>query len=102
MNALLKLRKKIDLCDRELVNVFTRRFFLVKKIALFKKQNNIKSLDTIRWREVLGQTLFLSKKKGLSSGFMKHIMNLIHKESLRIEKHIISQKPKYAPRNQKK
>lgn len=90
MNNLLKLRKKIDECDRELIKIFSKRFSVVKKIALYKKENNLRPLDAGRWREVLGKIMRLSSRKKISRKLVKSVMDSIHEESLRIEKSIIS------------
>lgn len=92
MNKLLKLRKDIDKCDRELVRILSLRFSLVKKIALYKKENNFKPLDSARWKKVTDKILFFSAKRELPLKLIKSIMDSIHKESLRIEKKIVSKK----------
>ncbi len=90
MNSLMKLRKNIDQFDRELINIFYKRFSVVKKVAMYKKQNNLKPLDSTRWHEVVSKMVRLSKKKKIPENFIKSIANSIHKESLRIERNIIS------------
>ena len=86
MNNLLKLRKKIDACDRELIHILSKRFFLVKKVALHKKAHKLKPLDPKRWQEVVNTVSSLAEKKRIPKKFVESFMNLIHKESLSIEK----------------
>ncbi|OGI66610.1 hypothetical protein A3H53_02455 [Candidatus Nomurabacteria bacterium RIFCSPLOWO2_02_FULL_40_10] len=95
MNNLSKLRKDIDKCDRELINIFSKRFSVVKKVALYKKERNLKSFDPKRWREVVDKMMLLSKKNKIPEKFVQSILDSILKESLRIEENIISKNSKY-------
>ncbi len=96
MNNLLRLRKNIDEYDKKLIDILSGRFAIVKKIALYKKREKLKPLDSARWQGILDKVLNLSRKKKISKKFIQSIMNSIHKESLRIEKNIISKNSKYA------
>ena len=96
MNNLLRLRKNIDEYDKKLIDILSGRFAIVKKIALHKRENNLKAFDHQRWQEIVNRMLRLSDKKKISPKFIQSIMNSIHKESLRIEKNIISKNSKYA------
>ena len=90
MNNLLKLRKDIDVCDRELIHILSQRFHLVKKVALYKKAHKLKPLDSKRWQEVVNTVFSLADKKIIPKKFIQSFLNLIHKESLSIEKSIHS------------
>lgn len=91
MNDLSKLRKNIDACDRQLVDMLSKRFSLVKKIALYKKENNLRPLDSARWQKVVNKITALSIRKKAPRALIKSIFDSIHQKSLVIEKNIISE-----------
>lgn len=77
-NQLEFLRKQIDELDDQIVSLLAKRMKTVKKIGQLKKKNNIQVFDKERWQKVIR-----SKK-----GFVKKIWEIIHDESLKIEKSI--------------
>lgn len=97
MNNLSKLRKNIDACDRQIVDVLAKRFFLVKKIAQYKKENKLKPLDSARWQKVVDKVATLSAKKKAPAALVKSIFDSIHQESLAIEENIISKSEQGLP-----
>ena len=52
---LQELRKEIDSIDRELVDLFSRRMDVASRVAAYKKEHNIPTLDARREREKLHQ-----------------------------------------------
>lgn len=77
-NQLEDLRKQIDEIDESIVTLLAKRMKIAAKIGRLKKRNNIPVLDQSRWQKIVK-----SKK-----GFIKKIWEIIHKESLKIEKNI--------------
>ncbi len=102
MDNLSKLRKDINKYDRELINIFSKRFSVVKKVALHKKEKNIEPLDLKRWREVVSKAVHFGNKKKISEEFITAIMNSVHNESLHIEKDIISKSARTVQKNTRK
>lgn len=47
-NSLEKLRLQIDLIDQQIAILLEKRFDVVKKIANYKKENNLPTLDKSR------------------------------------------------------
>ncbi len=77
-NKLIELRDQIDSIDKSIVNLLEKRIKIVKKIGQLKNKNNLPLFDKSRFSEVMK-----SKR-----GFMKEIWQIIHEESLKIEKEI--------------
>lgn len=69
-------RKQIDTLDEQIVNLLAERMKVVKKVGVFKKQQNIPPLDPARWQKII------KTKKG----YVKKIWEIIHEEALKIEK----------------
>jgi len=85
-------RKKIDSLDKALITLLGERESVVKEIGVYKAQNNIPALQADRFKQVIQKSIEAGKKEGLSETFVTELMNAIHKESLRIEEEIKSQK----------
>jgi len=78
MKNIEDLRKQIDEIDESIVTLLAKRMKIVKEVGVFKKKNNLPPLDNKRWKEII------KTKKG----FVKKIWEIIHDESLKIEKKI--------------
>jgi len=80
------LRQQIDILDKELIGILSKRLKVVNKIGDLKKQLKIPALQPKRWQEVLKSRKNLAHKLKLNENFIEDIFNLIHKEALKIEK----------------
>ena len=87
-SELLKIyRDQIDSLDKEMIYLLFRRFELVKQIWLVKKDDWIKNpLDIDRWEKLMKDNLDFAKEYSLNQDLIKDIWDMIHKESLKIEK----------------
>jgi len=85
-------RKKIDSLDKALIALLGERERVVKEIGVYKAKNNIPALQADRFKQVIEKSIEAGKKEGLSETFVTELMNAIHKESLRIEEDIKTQK----------
>ena len=85
-------RKKIDSLDKTLISLLGERERVVKEIGVYKAQNNIPALQADRFKQVIQKSIEAGKKEGLSETFVTELMNAVHKESLRIEEEIKTQK----------
>ena len=85
-NKLENLRKEIDYIDNEIVELFAKRFDVVKQIGEFKKENNIPVVDNNRFAKVLEKVGNIATKNGISPNFIKKIYNTIHEYSCELEK----------------
>ena len=84
-NKLEELRKEIDKCDKQIVDLFSKRFEIVKQIGKFKKENNIPVVDNNRFQKVLEKVANIAEKQGVSKDFINDIYNIIHKYSCELE-----------------
>ncbi len=79
MTELENLRKKINEYDKELTFLFEKRMEIVKKIAEYKRDNNIPVENTEREKEVIkNNSAFLNDESlnGYFSEFMKNIFKI--------------------------
>lgn len=80
------LRKEIDALDRLLLEILKKRFRLVQKIGTLKQKLNLPVLQPGRWKIMQEIHSKRAGKLGLDVTMVGALMNLIHKESLRIQK----------------
>jgi len=85
MNKLDLLRQQIDRADKKILITLKQRLQIVRKVGVWKKQNDIPVLDRKRWQIVLKSKIRLGKKLGLNGMFIKKIYEQIHQEALKIE-----------------
>jgi len=78
-------RKQIDDIDEDLITLLAKRVVIIRKIGTFKKKHKISPLDKKRWEDILSLQLKKSEKLGLTQEFVKDVLNLIHKYSLKIQ-----------------
>ena len=81
-------RKKIDAIDKKIIILLGQRSAIVKKICQWKKTNNIPALDKKRWPEVLQTRIKIARNLDLEKDFIEEIYEIIHKNSLKIEKQL--------------
>lgn len=84
-NQLEELRKMIDELDEEIVQKLSSRLKICEKIGEYKRDNNVTILQVKRWEEVTGKWLSLAPALGMSDDFTKKLLQLIHKESIRMQ-----------------
>ena len=84
-NKLEEYRKQIDIIDTKIVELFSKRFELVKQIGKIKKENNIPVVDNNRFQKVLEKVENIAEKQGVSKDFINDIYNIIHKYSCELE-----------------
>ena len=83
------LRKRINVIDLEILQKLRERMFIVEKIGIFKKENNIEVLDSSREESLLN---FLKNcnikvfKEKKNEEFITDLWNVIMKYSKEIQK----------------
>ncbi len=85
-NILEKYRNQIDFFDSEIVNLLHERFEIVKLVWEHKKKNNTKILDDKRWKKVLEKVTNQADVLWLNPILVYNIYDMIHEESLNLEK----------------
>ena len=98
---LKSLRRKIDRADRALLRALGDRQATVARIGKLKAQAGIAAHQKSRWAQVIRERRKLGQKRGLGANFTEAVFNLIHAESLRIQKRVPPRKPKRKPNRRK-
>ena len=84
-NKLEEYRKQIDTIDTKIVELFSKRFELVKQIGEIKQKNKIPVVDGNRFQQVLEKVKKIAEKQGISKDFIEEIYNIIHKYACELE-----------------
>ncbi len=85
-NELEKMRLEIDKIDSEIVQLFAKRFEVVRKIGTLKKANGVEIVDKNRWKKVLEKVENLAEKNGISTKFIYEIYEKIHDYACELER----------------
>lgn len=91
-NLLEKLRFEVDHLDHELLNILSQRNEKTKQIGDYKKQNNITVLQISRLRKMIQERLDYGNNLELDNNFILKLLQLIHKESIRVQTDIMQEK----------
>ena len=89
-SALQLLRSKIDTLDQEIINLFNQRFSIVEKIGDYKKENKVTVFQPERWNEIIESRKKTAKALDIDLNFIKDYIDLIHKESIRLQTEIVN------------
>ena len=91
-NALHILRSQIDTMDQEIINLFSQRFKMVEKIGAYKKENKVTVFQPERWNEIIESRKNTADVLEIDLNFIKEYIDLIHKESIRLQTQIVNNK----------
>jgi chorismate mutase len=81
------LRKEIDRADSALLTILAKRVLRSKKIGALKKKSGAKSVvDAKRKKQMIAARIALGKKKGLSPRLIREVFEVIHKDSVKIQR----------------
>ena len=83
---------KIDIIDTQLIEILAKRMKIVHEMGKYKRDHNITILQIERWRELINSRLETAGKHGMNRDFLLHILQLVHKESIRIQTEILNKK----------
>ena len=86
------IRNEIDDMDHELLNILNRRNKKTKEIGNYKKQHSITVLQIERLRIMMKERLIYAQDLGLDSNYINKLLQLVHKESIRIQTAIMQEK----------
>ena len=84
------LRKQIDECDNELMNLLAKRMRVCREIGQYKKEHNMTVLQASRYNEILEKRGAQGSLCGLSADSVARIFEEIHEESVRQQLEIIN------------
>ncbi len=97
MNGIEEHREKIDQIDKELIDLLAKRFIYSSNIGRIKERQGISVLQSSRWDKILSSRKEYAINAGLSEKFTEEFLNLIHRESLRIQDEISGSEDEDAP-----
>lgn len=82
LNELEKLRTKIDIVDKQVIELLGKRMKIANDIGILKKENNVAILQAERWKKVMNRMLKESKTENLSEEFILRVYRAVHQESI--------------------
>ena len=85
-----ELRRQIDECDNDLMEVLAKRMRICREIGTFKKEHNMTILQTGRYNEILDKRGAQGSLCGMDAEFIKQVFEAIHEESVRQQMEIIN------------
>ena len=84
------LRKQIDECDDDLIQILAKRMRVSREIGTYKKEHDMTILQTDRYSEILDKRGAQGAQCGMDAEFMRKIFETIHEESVRQQMEIIN------------
>lgn len=94
MSELDNIRDEIDEVDKELTELFEKRMGLVRKVADYKKKNDLPVLNSKREKEVIAKNVLYLKDKEFSKVLEAFFINLMNVSKALEENEIGSPKEK--------
>ncbi len=85
-----ELRRQIDECDNDIIEVLSKRMRVCREIGTFKKEHNMTILQTHRYNEILDKRGAQGALCGMDADFIRHVFEAIHEESVRQQMEIIN------------
>ena len=82
------LRNDIGLIDQEILDLLSQRLAIVEQAAKLKKEKLAAYFELNRWKTVLSDAKKNSDRLNLDENFIDELMNLIHKESLKLHQKV--------------
>ena len=89
--SLNELRKQIDECDNDLIQLLAKRMRVCREIGTYKKEHGVNILQTGRYNEILDKRGAQGALCGMDQAFIKKVFEAIHEESVRQQMEIINQ-----------
>ena len=88
LKQLEALRRKIDAADKQILAQLAKRARVSRDIGKVKRGAGMPILQPARWTKALGERLKRARKLGLHERYVKALLAIMHKESLRIQKRV--------------
>lgn len=85
------LRKQVDECDNELMNLLAKRMRVCREIGKYKKEHNMTVFQASRYSEILDKRGAQGALLGMSPEFIAQVFEHVHEESVRQQVEIINQ-----------
>lgn len=90
IDILESMREKIDSLDLQLLELLSQRMEIIEQIGEYKMKNNMAIIQLRRWEEMIKLRVEVGERLGLSPEYVKDLLRLVHKESVRKQADLIS------------
>src|SRR4030065_1933776 len=90
LDVLGELRQQIDIFDDHLIALIEQRMKVAETIGVYKKENNITILQSVRWDEIVKRVMIKGQAKGLTPALMDTIFKAIPQESINHQMRIMN------------
>lgn len=87
-------RTEIEKIDDNVFQLLKERMTIAEEIGKYKKENNITILQTQHWKDMIAKRLAQQEELGLTSKFLRVILDAIHQESIRHQTNVMNQQNK--------
>jgi len=94
VDKLEQLRNKIDSIDQQMIDLLAQRMRIVEEIGEYKKKNNVSVFQLRRWENILKSRVEYGIRLDLDEEYIKNLLQLVHKESIRKQADILNRKDK--------
>lgn len=85
-----ELRRQIDECDNNIIEILSKRMRICREIGTFKKEHGMTVLQTTRYSEILDNRGEQGTLCGMDANFIKQVFEAIHEESVRQQMEIFN------------
>ncbi len=92
ISNLEQFRHQIDSIDQQIIELLAHRMLIVEDIGVFKAENNVTIFQLKRWKRIISSRLQLARENKVDENFMRKLLQLVHKESIRKQKIILKLK----------
>ena len=90
---LTELRKQIDVLDKELLDIISKRMLVSTEIGKYKKEHHMPVLQSVRYDEILKTWTETARNLDISEDCLIKIIVSIHEESIRKQMLVINSNP---------
>ena len=84
------LREQNNGIDKDIIEVLGSRMKIVEKIAEFKRDNNVTTLQASRWDALLKDRVAIGQTLDLSEGFITAVYEEIHRASIKRQSEVMN------------
>ncbi|MGM0613571.1 MAG: chorismate mutase, partial [Bacteroidota bacterium] len=93
------LREQIDSIDKQIIELLAQRMSAVGEIGEYKSKNKVTIFQLRRWEKIISSRVKQGMRLGLSEGFVKELLQLVHKESIQKQTDIMNKQEKHKDEN---
>ena len=90
-DLLERYRDRIDSIDFQMLELLHKRMNLTAEIGKYKLKNNVSIFQLKRWLNISRTRQEFGQSLGMDENFIKRILQLVHRESIRIQSEIMNQ-----------